>query len=265
MKGCTDQLRKRVLNGDRLIVGCIHDSRSGAVVEAYHEAGYDVILIDREHVPLSLETIAEHIRLARALGIPVMVRAADHAYHEIARTLDQGPDGIFVPRVSNRQEVEAIVRAVRYPPLGRRGFGGSTCPAGRYIGWAKPQDQIEYVNRDVVLGIQIETAEALTNLDDILSVPGIDMAVVGNDDLSLGMGIVGQLQHPDYVVAVERIIATCNRHGVLPGIAGGDPQFVTFWAQRGMRMFWAASDVYALWQGIQSQIGRVRGALRDAQ
>jgi 2-keto-3-deoxy-L-rhamnonate aldolase RhmA len=264
MKGCTGELQRRVKKGDTLIFGAVMDCRSGSAIEAYLEAGYDAIIVDREHTALNSETILEHIRLSRALGIPCTVRVAEDCYHELCRTLDQGPDGVFVPRIRSRRQVEEIVRMVKYPPLGVRGFGGSTCPAGRYMGWPRPQDQIDYGNRDVMLGIQIETAEALEDLDGILSVSGVDVAVVGNDDLSLGMGIVGQVDSPRYIEAVTRMIDACRRHGVLPGIAGGDPQRIRFWIERGMRVIWYAADVCLMWQGAADQLHRLQRALGTA-
>lgn len=243
------------------MVGCVMDNRSGAVVEMYHETGYDVLMIDREHTALNSETILEHIRLARALGLPCMVRAADHSYHEIGRMLDQAPDGIFVPRIRSRAEAEAIVKTIKYPPEGLRGLGGSTCPAGRYMGWPHVRDQVAALNRDTVIGIQIETAEALKDLDGILSVPGLDIAVVGNDDLSLGMGMVGQLDNPAYIEAVMKMIAACNRHDVLPGIACGDPAKVKFWLERGMRMFWATADICLMWQAARDQLKAIKAQL----
>ncbi|HOS93604.1 MAG TPA: aldolase/citrate lyase family protein, partial [Armatimonadota bacterium] len=85
-----------------------------------------------------------------------------------------------------------------------------------------------------------------------------DMAVIGNDDLSMGMGIAGQLDHPDYIAAVEQVIAACQRHGVLPGIAGGDPDASANWVSRGMRVLWYTSDIYLLWDGAQRQIVALR-------
>lgn len=261
MKGCTGLLKERVRRKDILINGCIMDSRSGAVVEMYHETGFDVLMIDREHTALNSETILEHIRMARALDMPCMVRAADHSYHEICRILDQAPDGIYVPRIRSRAEVEAVVKTIKYPPQGLRGLGGSTCPAGRYMGWPHVRDQVEALNRDTVIGIQIETAEALKDLDGILSVPGLDIAVVGNDDLSLGMGIVGELDSPAYIEAVMKVIAACKRHNVLPGIACGDPAKVRFWLDRGMRVFWAAADICLMWQAARDQIKAIKAAV----
>ena len=88
MKGFTGELKRRVKRKETLIFGCIMDSRSGAVVEMYHETGFDAIMIDREHTALNSETILEHIRLARALDIPCMIRAAENSYHEVCRFLD---------------------------------------------------------------------------------------------------------------------------------------------------------------------------------
>lgn len=262
MRVCEGTLRRRVENKDLLIFGGIMDSRSTAVVEVYKEAGYDVLLIDREHTPLSEETIAEHIRLARALDFPCMVRVAEDCYHELNRTLDQAPDGIFVPRIRSRDQVENVVRTVKYPPLGMRGLAGATCPVSKYVGWDSLADQIETVNRNSVVGIQIETVEALDDLDGILSVPGVDIAVVGNDDLSIRMGIPGQLAHPDYVRAVEGVIEACQRHNVLPGIAMGDPAMAVEWISKGMRAIWYSADICLIHEGAVRGLRALKEGLR---
>ena len=265
MQGLTGLLKRRVKNQEILITGCVMDSRSGAVVEMYHECGYDVLMIDREHTMLNTETILEQIRLARALGMACMVRAADSTYHEINRIMDQAPDGVFVPRIRSREEAELVVRTVKYAPLGQRGLGGYTCPVSKYMGWSSVAEQIDSVNRDLGVGIQIETAEALADLDGILSVPGLDVAVVGNDDLSMGMGIPGQLDNPLYIDAVMRIIAACQRHGVLPGIACGEPARLRFWKDRGMRFFWSAADVCLMWDGARRLMGDIQVALASEE
>jgi len=265
MKGFTGELKKRVRSKDTLLFGCIMDSHSGAVVEMYHETGFDAIMIDREHTALNSETIREHIRLARALDLPCMVRAADSSYHEVCRVLDQGADGVFMPRIRSRREAEAYVANVKYPPVGIRGIGPSTCPAGKYVGWNHSTEMAKYFNENLVIGIQIETAEALANVDDILLVPGIDVAVVGNDDLSLGMGILGQFDSPEYIEAVKSVIAACERHCVLPGIAGGDPTWVRYWHDQGMRLFWCAADIVSMWNATRSGIAAIRGRLAAAE
>ena len=257
-------LRRRVDAGDVLVMGMVHESRSPVVVEMFHETGYDVMVIDREHTCLTEETIAEQLRLSRALGLPCMVRVVEDCYHELNRTLDQAPDGIFIPRLRSREQGERIMDLVHYPPLGHRGLAGSTCPTGRYVGWPSLPEQVETINRQLVVGIQIETAEALADLDGILSVPGVDIAVVGNDDLSISMGIHGQFTSPEYLAAVESVIAACRRHGVLPGIAAGGANAL-YWLGRGMRAFWYASDLVMMWQGCQQAMDQFRAGQSAAE
>lgn len=262
MEGCTGKLKRRIKSGDTLLFGCVMDCRSGSAVEMYHELGYDAIMIDREHTALNDETVLEHIRLARALGIPVMVRVAEPDYSQLNKIMDQAPDGIYVPRIRSRADVENVVSMISFPPEGVKGYGASTCPAGRYIGWPTSTDQVKFYSKKFVLGIQIETREARENLDDILSVPGIDVAVIGNDDLSLGLGIPGQFDHPEYLRAVRDMIDACHRHGVLPGIAGGDPAWVKKWHSEGMRVFWTATDVVSMWLWSKQTIESLHDVLK---
>jgi 2-keto-3-deoxy-L-rhamnonate aldolase RhmA len=261
MKGCTGLLKERVKRGDLLLQGMIHDGRSGAVVEMFHECGFDTVVIDREHTFLDNETVLEHIRLARALDLPVMVRVPEPSYAWINCLLDQAPDGIFIPRIRTRAEVEDILNTLRYPPHGVRGLGGSTCPAGKWIGWPHVRDQVEYFQEKLVVGIQIETREAYENLDDILSVPGIDIAVIGLDDLTLGLGILGEWDSPQFQEVEQRIVEACQRHGVLAGVPGGDAQKIARHAEQGFKVFWCASDLVCMWLGVQQQYNAIATAL----
>jgi len=265
MKVCSSKLRAQVQRKDLLIFACIVDSRSSSVIEVFQEAGFDALMVDREHAALNHETIMDHIRVARALDFPCMVRVAEDAYHELNRTLDQAPDGIYVPRIRSREQVERIVRTVKYRPLGVRGLAGSTCPIGKYKGWeGGVTEQIAAVNRNTVIGIQIETAEALDHLDDILSVEGLDIAVVGPDDLGMNLGLAGQLQSRAFMDAVERVMVTCQQHGVLPGVATGDPDAAAHWVSRGAKVIWYAADIGLVWAAAVRTLAELRQRL-DAQ
>ena len=261
MKGCTNILRNKVDNKEVIVFGCVMDNSSGAAIEAYNAAGFDAVMIDREHTYLNNETIRDQIRLARALDFPCMVRVAEDSYSEFNRALDQASDGVFVPRIRDRVQVEKIVEFIKYPPVGKRGLGASTCPVAKYTGWDTLQQQIEYVNKTQVLGIQIETAEALDNLEEILSVEAIDMAIIGPDDLCIGMGIPSQKDHPEYLAQVERVVRECEKNDVLPGIAVGDTQQVLKFKDMGYKVFWAASDITYIWQGASQQMKDLRDVL----
>lgn len=245
-------LKAKLKSGRPVFFGCVMDCRTGMVIEAYKESGLDAVLIDREHTALDRTTVLELLRTGRLLDFPCMVRASSNTYAEICPFLDQLPAGIFVPRIRSRAEVELLMRTVKYPPAGQRGCGASTCPAGKYTGWqGGSKEMIATLDRDTVVGIQIETKEAAENLDDILSVPGLDVAVIGNDDLSVGLGIPGQYENPLYLDTVRRMIATCRKYGVTPGIAGGGAEWVHFWMKEGMRCFWCCDDTGFIWNGAR--------------
>ena len=263
MSTCDGLLRQRVDNKDLLLFGLTLDSFSGTIVEMYHATGYDGLLIDREHSALNLETISEYIRLARVLGLPCMVRVAENCYHQLNPILDQAPDGIFVPRIRSRDEVEELIQTVKYPPEGVRGLASIIVPVSKTLGWGSAAEQIETVNRNLVIGIQIETAEALADVDNIVSVPGVDIALVGPDDLSLALGIPGQYDDAKYVDAVKRIIEACQKHNVLPGTACLDPVKAHSWIELGMKMIWYAVDSFLLWQAGRRQIEALKELLGE--
>jgi 2-keto-3-deoxy-L-rhamnonate aldolase RhmA len=265
MFACEGLLRKRVDNRELLVFVNITESKSLSTVEVLQDAGFDGVFIDREHTALNTETIADQIRIARSLHFPCMVRACDDSYHELNRTLDQAPDGIYIPRIRSRAQVENIMRTVKYAPEGIRGLGGSTCPVSKYRGWGSVVEQINTTNKNLVVGIQIETKEALENLDEILSVKGVDIAVVGPDDLSISMGIPGELTNPKYLDAVQRVIEACHRHNVMPGIAGGDPNVAAKWVEKGMRVLWYANEICLMWMAGVQQVNRLKDALKKVK
>jgi 2-keto-3-deoxy-L-rhamnonate aldolase RhmA len=169
-----------------------------------------------------------------------------------------------VPRVRSKTQVEEIIHTVMYPPDGVRGLAGYGCPVGKYSGWGSRQEQLETVNQNLVVGIQIETKEAIDDLDGILSVERVDMAIVGNDDLSTSLGMPGEADSPAYHSVVREVIRACERHGVLPGIPCGDAKIARYWIEQGMRMIWYGSDVAFLWSGANRRITELRHALEES-
>jgi 2-keto-3-deoxy-L-rhamnonate aldolase RhmA len=260
---CEGLLRKRVDHRELLIFVNITESRSTSTLEVLQDAGYDGVFIDREHTALNTETIADQIRISRCLHFPCMVRVCEDCYHELNRTLDQAPDGIYIPRITSREQVEKIMRTVKYAPEGVRGLGGATCPVSKYHGWSNVVEQINTTNKNLVVGIQIEKAEALADLDGILSVKGVDIAVVGPDDLSISMGIPGDLKNPKFTDAVHRVIDACHRHNVMPGIACGDPETAAKWIEKGMRVIWYANDIYLMWLAGVQQLNKLKDATKN--
>jgi len=119
-------------------------------------------------------------------------------------------------------------------------------------------EMVETLNRTTLVGFRSRPRRRWRTSTTPSSVPGIDVAVVGNDDLSTGMGIPRQFSSDTYRDAVKEVIKVCNKHNVMPGIAAGAPELTRYWAGQGMKMFWAAAGIYLLWAGA----AKCRAALR---
>src|SRR5512139_2854826 len=160
-------LRQRLSQGLPVYGTMIGDVRSPSVSQIMALAGCDFLFFDMEHGPFGLETVADMVRTARLVGITPLVRVPDAQYHLIARVLDLGAQGIMVPRVETRAQVELIVESVLYPPLGKRG-----CAVDRGHNDFAPQSQWEFAeqaNRENLIILQIERRQAVEGIQDLLS------------------------------------------------------------------------------------------------
>lgn len=250
---------KIALKAGQTVLGSeVSGLHSVEVPRTYAEAGLDFAFIDMEHTSMGLETVATLVTAARHAGIVPIVRVPQAEYTWVARVLDNGALGIIVPRVNTPGEVEQIVSWTRYPPRGIRGFA---CTRAQSEGEAiSPRDYIDWVDQQTLVVIQIERREALDNLEAMLSVPGIDVACLGYMDLSVDMGLPGEIGHPDMIAALDQVVEVANRKGLAPGIISPDIEVTKFWIGRGMRFVSYATDVLLL----RSAAGQARADLRAA-
>jgi 2-keto-3-deoxy-L-rhamnonate aldolase RhmA len=233
------------------------------VVELMSRSGADFVVIESEHSPLSNETVQ---KMLIALGEGpatriVRVPAASDVY--IKQSLDAGSEGVIVPSVNDRFECEAVVAAALYAPKGRRGFGPRR--ASRLHG--DRADYLARANDQVAVLPMIETAEAIANLDEILSVPGVSGVVVGPGDLAVSMGHIDSLGDSSVEAAIRRVLEGCESHGVPFGIFASTPAVAEKWLSEGAAMVIVGSDVMYLDAGIartQSEMTRLRAG-RTAQ
>jgi len=219
-------------------------------------AGYDYLMIDREHNAWDIQTLREIVRTCRARDITPIVRIPDMVPHWISQMLDLGAEGIMIPRVESRATVEAALRRMKYPPEGERGIatGIGNCDY-------QPCDAAEVVvnaNANTMLVIQIESQLAVDRVDDIVSVPGLDAVMIGPMDLSLSLGMVGQVDAPPMREAMGTILAACTRHGVACGLHLGDAALLRQWAERGARFITYSSDIGFVQDGLREGIRRLK-------
>lgn len=189
-----------------------------ALVEVAGHAGFDLVLLDAEHGPLTLHDVPNLVRAADAARIPALVRVPRPTKELVLRSLDAGSLGILVPQVSCPEEAAAAVMESHYPPSGRRGAAFYT-RACRYS-LDRGADTIAAAEERVVVGVQIETLAAVSNADSILAVPGIDFAFVGPTDLAVDHGSVDP-QDPIVTRAIADLADAGRRAGVPMGIYAG--------------------------------------------
>ncbi len=226
--------KRALAEGSAVLGTMVAEIRQPAVMQLLVNGGFDFAIIDNEHGPFTIETIADLSRTAVALGITPIVRVPDIAYPYIAQALDAGAQGIMAPRIYTAAQTKQVVDTVKYPPFGQRGSamsrGQTTFRGGNVI------QMMEEANQESLVVIQIETREALESIDEIVSVPGVDVAFIGPNDLSIALGVPGQTTSSVLVAAIERVMDACGRHGVTAGIQMNDMQLALHWAERGFRM-----------------------------
>lgn len=249
-------LKKRLKNGERVIGTMVQEVRTPAIAQILKQVGFDFFMLDMEHGNFNLETAAEIIRVARLVDIAPLVRVGGPQYELIARILDQGAVGVMVPRVETRADVEILVQSMRYPPVGRRGMS-SDAPHSQYDFRPLPEF-IEINNEDTIAIAQIERKVAIENIDDLLSVPGLDVALVGPEDLSVSLGVPGQGDSVQVVTAVETMMDSAKRHGVVSAIHMGSIELLQGWLAKGMNMVMYASDLDFLMSTSKTGVDALR-------
>jgi 2-keto-3-deoxy-L-rhamnonate aldolase RhmA len=204
------------LRENRPLVGFFTGIASPALVEMAGYANFDFVVIDNEHGPASIETTEHMIRAARCAGIVPLVRVSGANPQEILRTLDVGAAGVQVPQVNTAEQARVVVDAAKFPPLGNRGVAYSP-RAGGYGFFGGP-GHIQTSNEHTVVITHIETAEAVSNLDAMLKVPGIDVLFVGPSDLSVSMGYPGNPGHPEVQATIAGCLKRIAAAGITPGV-----------------------------------------------
>ncbi len=195
------------------MIGTLLSISAPQVAEIIAMAGFDWVFIDMEHSAMSLESVQNAIQIMEGKILTIVrVPANDEVW--IKRILDTGCDGILVPMVNSADEAKRVVQASKYPPQGRRSVG--LARAHKYGDTFN--DYIENANRDLVVIIQCEHKEAVSNIDEILKVDGIDSVFIGPYDLSASMGLTGQVGHPEVVASIRMVKDKCRMAGMPYGI-----------------------------------------------
>ena len=181
-------------------------------------AGFDMIYVDLEHSTLTLEATGQICQAALSAGVTPMVRVPANTPEYIQRVLDAGALGIIAPGVRSAEEARAVVAAAKYAPLGDRGAGGAL-PHLEFRPFPTAEANAALNDATMVI-VQFESAEAVENAEEIAAVEGVDMVLIGINDLLADLGLAGQFDHPKVREAYARAIAACRKYGKHVGVGG---------------------------------------------
>jgi len=255
-----NRMQERLARGEVVLCMATRLARTAEIGMIAESCGFDAIFIDMEHSPISLDAAAQICVAALPVGITPLVRIAGHQFEDATRLLDMGALGIICPNVSTRAEAEAFVRACRFPPLGERSVGG----AGPLQGYrATPLGEVNKEgNAATTLIAMLETPEGIANVDAIAAVRGIDVLLIGSNDLCTAMGIPGELKNPKLRAAYETAAKACKAHDKHLGVGGirADVDHVAELVKLGARFVIAASDIQYLLKAARAEVAALRKA-----
>jgi 2-keto-3-deoxy-L-rhamnonate aldolase RhmA len=240
-------LKERVRDGS-LMKGTFLNLGSPLVAEVLALSGFEWLLVDLEHGVRSEEALIAQLLAGAAHDVPMLVRVESPQRIRVGHVLDLGAEGVMFPRLNTPEDVREAVSHLWYPPSGDRGVAGYN-RARRFGGDARETAEVN----DSILGlVQIETLSALENVSSIAAIPGVDVLFVGPSDLSTAMGIPGQLDAPEFVDALDKVVEAARKANVAAGILTGDLARAESLFERGYTFISVASDSALLRSAAQS-------------
>jgi 2-keto-3-deoxy-L-rhamnonate aldolase RhmA len=221
-------------------------------------AGAEFVIYDTEHTGWGIDTVRMLMATSRSADLVPLVRVPASQYHLLANPLDAGAMGLMIPMVESEEQAQLIARSVKYPPEGRRGaaFGVAHDDYGLEPGTAI--EKMARANREVLIIAQIETAPGVEHVEKIAAVPGIDVLWIGHNDLTNSMNIPGQFTHPDYLAAVERVLAACKANDKPAGIMSGSVADARAALAQGFRIVAYNGDLWIYGQALSAGLKEIR-------
>jgi 2-keto-3-deoxy-L-rhamnonate aldolase RhmA len=234
-------IKQRLQQGELVIGTFISEVRNPNVAYMLAQAGFDFFVLDNEHGSFDVETVSNMVAAARGSGVEVIVRIPEIRRETILKPLDSGATGLLVPQVNTPEQAGDLVYHAKYPPFGNR--GAALRRAHSLYGRPNAAEYLAKANEQTFLAVQAESREAIVNIDQIAAVEGIDCVFCGPFDLSVNLGIPGQLTHPTEVEAIDAMLAGCRKAGKAAGILLFDAAALKPWIQKGIRFACYSSDI----------------------
>jgi 4-hydroxy-2-oxoheptanedioate aldolase len=236
-------VKDKLTRGEVVSSMTVRLSRSIEIVRIAKTAGFDMLYIDLEHSPLTLDATGQICMSCLDLGVMPAVRVPANTPDYISRILDAGALGVIAPHVRSAVEAREVVKAAKLPPQGERSNTGAF-PQLHYRSFPAAETA-KAINDATMVIVQFESADCLPKADEIVAVEGVDVVLVGLNDMLGDMGLAGQYDHPKVREIYETVIAACRRHGKHCGVGGlaSRPDLMAEYVRMGARYVSTGTDL----------------------
>ncbi|MBX9909603.1 MAG: aldolase [Beijerinckiaceae bacterium] len=230
--------------------------RSPEIVTVTRSCGFDCLLIDTEHGPIGIGDAASLCVTAWEAGLPSLVRVGGPTHPDLARVLDCGAEGVVVPHVETAEEARLIVEKCRFQPVGRRSLPSPLVRLGFRVPPAA--EMMRRIEEETLVVLMIESARGVANAEAIAAVPGVDVLMVGANDLAADMGHVGAVDHPEVLAAFAAIARAAHAHGKVFSVIGVAEALLPSHAHGlGTKLIIATNDINLLIDGGLATVARL--------
>ena len=253
--------KEKILNNELCLGVGLRQSRTVDIGKIMATSGYDWLFIDMEHNSMDID-IASPISVAdQDAGITPIVRVPDFAHHHATRVLDCGAMGVVFPHVENADIAKKLVSYCLYPPKGHRSMTG-VLPQLDF----KQQpiaDVASIINKNMLIVIMLESPEAIDNVNSIAAVDGVDVILIGTNDLCMEMGIPGDYSNPKVKDAYTKVIEACKKYEKTPGMGGVyNEELMSEYIKMGMKFILSGSDLSFMMQSATQRSNKLRSFLK---
>ena len=250
-------LKERLRRGESLVGTMVITMENPELVKILKVSGFDFFVVDAEHGSFDYGAVARIITVARETGITPIVRVPEVRRETVLKYMEMGARGILLPNTESVEQAKALVEYSKYSPMGNRGVSLFRA----HTGFEKVENAVEYMrdrNEENILMVQIESPIGVKNVERILDVDGIDAAFIGPNDLSQSMGIMGQTSHPDFLAAVDRVIAAARQRKKFSGMHTMSVDSLLPWIRKGMTLNLWSSEVLLMMDAAREGLLKLR-------
>ena len=249
--------KEKILKNELCLGVGLRQTRTADIGKIMSTCGYDWLFIDMEHNSMDIDIASQISVAAQDAGITPIVRVPDFAHHHATRVLDCGAMGIVFPHVDDATTAQSLVSNCLYPPKGHRSMTG-VLPQLDFK--QKPIAEVaNLINDSMLIVVMLESPEAISNVDSIAAVEGVDVILIGTNDLCMEMGIPGDYNNSKVKEAYRKVIEACKKHGKTPGMGGVyNEELMSEYIGMGMKFILSGSDLSFMMQSASQRSNKIR-------